>query len=78
MNVKQLRNLLLDYPDDLEILIAEEDGDYSYQVSEMGLMFIFPNSDKHGGVDQLIDPAEVGPGLEYSSKEVEPRLVLWP
>lgn len=25
MNVKQLRNLLLDYPDDLEILIASDE-----------------------------------------------------
>lgn len=77
MNVRQLRNLLLDYPGDMDILLSDGDDEY-YRMVEMGQMYIFPNDDKHGSTDQIIDPAEVGEGLEYSLNEVEPRLVFWP
>jgi hypothetical protein len=40
MNVKQLRNLLLDYPDDLEILIAsDEEGNDLNPLVELGLVY---------------------------------------
>lgn len=77
MNVRQLRNLLLDYPDDLEILLAEdEEGNGFRRLTEFSVYYIHPNDDKHGYVEEVSDVA-LGTDDGYDA-DFEPRLVLWP
>jgi hypothetical protein len=77
MNVKQLRNLLLDYEDDVEILIAEdEEGNSFSRLVEMSMYWIYPGDDAHGRVEDVYDvPLGVEDGYD---RNFEPRLVLWP
>lgn len=77
MNVKQLRNLLLDYPDDLEILMAEDaEGNGFNRLIEFSVYYIPPNDDKHGSVAEVFD---VALGVEDGYwADFEPRLVFWP
>lgn len=74
MNVKQLRNLLLDYPDDLKILIASDpEGNGFYRLVELDTVWIWANSDKHGAVEDV-----AGENFGFVEDPQEQRLVLWP
>lgn len=77
MNVKQLRNLLLDYPDDLEILLAEdEEGNGFHRLSEFSVYYIYPHDDDHGSVEEVFDvPLGTDDGYDV---DFVPRLVFWP
>lgn len=77
MNVKQLRNLLLDFPDEVEILIAEDPEGNGYRtLSELEMNWIYPGDDDFGRVDEIYDvPLGTEDGYD---RDFEPRLVLWP
>lgn len=77
MNVKQLRNLLLDYDDDLEILIAsDEEGNEFNRLIEFSVYWIYPKDDEQGAVTEVFDVA-LGVEDGYEQNFV-PRLVFWP
>lgn len=74
MNVKQLRNLLLDFPDDLEILVAsDQEGNRFNRLIELGTGYIYQNDDKHGAVDEVYAEDDLD-----EPEFMEMRLVLWP
>jgi hypothetical protein len=74
MNVRQLRNLLLDYPDDLEILLAADpEGNGFHRLVELESRFIYANEDKHGAVEETYSQDDLD-----EPEEMEPRLVFWP
>lgn len=74
MNVRQLRNLLLDFPEDLEILLASnQEGNEFNRLLELGTGYIYRNEDKHGSVDWIYSADEL-----YEPEFMEQRLVFWP
>lgn len=76
MNVGELKQLLRHVPDDTQILLASDpEGNGFRPLVDVEDGLIRPNEDKHGYVEDLIDPDEVD---EDEEDNLEARVVFWP
>lgn len=79
MNVGELKSILEDIPDHLEILIAEDEEGNGFRKLYYGpgIYWIDSNADKHGYVETIYQEKDLETE-DLNIEELEQRVVIWP